>query len=226
MTPVLKLRRRRRRKRIREEDTKTGQETKGGREKKESQTDRKEKCHKEERGSWAGGDMMNSTKSEIRDDWDDGGEGQIDKSKAWQKKDCGWEEWMMFDEGGYERESQEWGHELRERNEIRENVIIALSTSLTVLMTLTFWKAKPENSKRLPLAQGRHRQSHCRCCGPGCWLCPAARSPASGWEAAKRKGAGGKRKSNGHVRLGTQEFKCEKAGQRLKRKEKILCPLC
>lgn len=85
MTPVLKLRRRRR-KRIRDEDTKTGQETKGGREKKESQTDRKEKCHKEERGSSAKGGMMNGMKSEISDDRENGEEGQIDKSKAWQKK--------------------------------------------------------------------------------------------------------------------------------------------
>lgn len=41
---------------------------------------------------------------------------------------------------------------------------------------------------------------------------------------------GGKRKSEGHVRVGPQEFKCEKAGQRFSKNEKkgkkIFCPLC
>lgn len=42
----------------------------------------------------------------------------------------------------------------------------------------------------LPLVQDRRHQSRCRCCGRGCWLCPAARWPEFCWGAGKQKGAG------------------------------------
>lgn len=49
---------------------------------------------------------------------------------------------------------------------------------------------KPEKMEAgLPPARGRRRQSRCRCCGRGCWLCPAARWPASCSAAARQTDA-------------------------------------
>lgn len=52
------------------------------------------------------------------------------------------------------------------------------------------WEVWFLEGQRLPLVQDRHHQSRCRCCGRGCWLCPAALWPEFCWGAGTQKGAG------------------------------------
>lgn len=52
------------------------------------------------------------------------------------------------------------------------------------------WQVWFLEGQKLPPVQDRHHQSRCRCCGRGCWLCPAALWPKFCWVAETQKGAG------------------------------------
>lgn len=123
----------------------------------------------------------------------------------------------MFDEGAYERESQEWGHELREQDPAKCNHR-SVHKSDSTDDSFEKWNLRTVDAhlwlrvvivkvivgavvRVVGFVQQLDRQR------------PAERL----WN---ERVLDGKRKSEGHVRVGPQEFKCEKAGQRFSKNEK------